>query len=72
MKNQIITTVTALSAMALLTGCLIIKVGGDSEKKETHKVTTGQQLIDLQKAKDNGVITEAEYQAQRGKILNCK
>ncbi|HUR59811.1 MAG TPA: SHOCT domain-containing protein [Opitutaceae bacterium] len=32
-------------------------------------VTIGQQLIDLQKAKDAGVITESEFQAPRAKFL---
>jgi len=34
--------------------------------------TVGQQLVDLQKAKDTGAITDAEYQAQKTKILNEK
>jgi hypothetical protein len=32
----------------------------------------GQQLVDLQKAKDAGAINEAEYQAQKAKILDGK
>ena len=31
--------------------------------------TVGQQLIDLQKAKDAGAITDTEYQAQKAKLL---
>ena len=31
--------------------------------------TTGQQLIDLQKARDSGAITDSEYQAQKAKLL---
>jgi len=34
--------------------------------------TIGQQLIDLQKAKDAGAITEAEFQAQKTKLLESK
>ncbi len=34
--------------------------------------TTGQQLIDLQKAKDAGAITDSEYQAQKAKLLHSK
>jgi hypothetical protein len=34
--------------------------------------TLGQQLIDLQKARESGVLTEAEYQAQREKFLSQK
>jgi len=32
----------------------------------------GQQLIDLQKARDAGIITEAEYQTQKAKVLGAK
>jgi len=35
-------------------------------------VTVGQQLIDLQKARDAGAITEGEYQAEKAKILGSK
>ncbi len=34
--------------------------------------TVGQQLIDLQKAKDSGAITDAEYQAQKARLLQDK
>ena len=34
--------------------------------------TVGQQLIDLQKAKDAGAITDAEYQTQKAKLLGNK
>jgi hypothetical protein len=34
--------------------------------------TIGQQLIDLKKAKDSGAITEAEYEAEKAKLLNGK
>lgn len=34
--------------------------------------TLGQQLMDLQKAKDSGAITDAEYQAQKAKLLESK
>ena len=57
--------------MLLLTGCLALQVGG-GDKKEVQTATVGQQLVDLQKAKDAGAITESEYQAQKAKLLNCK
>ena len=59
------------AAMALLTGCLNLDIGsGSTTKPQTP--TVGQQLIDLKKAKDTGVITEAEYQAQKAKLLGTK
>jgi hypothetical protein len=42
---------------------------GDHEEKIP---TIGQQLIDLQKAKDAGAITDAEYQTQKAKLLESK
>jgi hypothetical protein len=40
--------------------------------QETVEPTIGQQLIDLKKAKDAGAITEAEYGAEKAKLLNGK
>ena len=37
---------------------------------QTVAPTIGQQLIDLKKAKDSGAITEAEYEAEKAKILS--
>jgi len=42
---------------------------GGGTKNETHSATVGQQLLDLQKAKDSGAITEAEFQTQKAKLL---
>ena len=53
------------------TGCLNLSLGGGS-KMQTQSSTTGQQLVDLQKAKDSGAINDAEYNQQRAKILNGK
>jgi hypothetical protein len=36
---------------------------------KSQSPTIGQQLIDLQKAKDSGAITDTEYQAQKAKLL---
>jgi len=59
------------TAMTLLTGCIGLSIGSGTTSKPAS-ATTGQQLIDLQKAKDAGAITEAEYQAQKAKILSEK
>ena len=59
----------SLLAMPLLVGCLNI---GGGTKSESYKPTVGQQLIDLQKAKDAGAITDAEYQAQKARLLDSR
>ena len=57
--------------MTLLTGCIGVSLGGGSTN-HTQAPTVGQQLIDLQKAKDGGIITDAEYQAQKARLLANK
>ena len=71
MKKPIIAALIGVSAMTLLTGCLSIQLGGGTTSRP-QSVSVGQQLLDLQKAKDAGVITDAEYQAQKAKFLNEK
>jgi len=56
------------AALTLFSGCLDLKLGGGTTTRP-QTATVGQQLIDLQRAKDTGAMTEAEYQAQRSKVL---
>jgi hypothetical protein len=71
MKKLLIPTLIGLSAMTLLTGCLALDIGGGTTTRP-QPATIGQQLIDLQHAKDSGAITEPEYQAQKAKVLGSK
>ena len=57
-------------AMMLLTGCETHLGGGSTTKIE--QPTLGQQLIDLQRAKAAGAITDAEYQTQKARLLDGK
>lgn len=50
--------------MVALSGC------GTSQKLQVSGQTTGQELVDLKKAYDAGVITEKEYNNQREAILD--
>ncbi|HZI32924.1 MAG TPA: SHOCT domain-containing protein [Candidatus Binatia bacterium] len=68
MKKTFSLLVPGLLAMTLLSGCLDLQLGGGS-KVESSKPTVGQQLVDLQKARDNGAITDAEYQAEKNRLL---
>ena len=68
MKKLFVPALIGLSAMTLLTGCLAIQLGGGSTNKP-QSPTVGQQMIDLQQAKDSGAITDAEYQTQKAKVL---
>jgi hypothetical protein len=70
MKKLFISLLAGLSAMTLLVGCETHLGGGTTNRIE--QPTVGQQLIDLQKAKEAGAITDTEYQAQKAKLLNSK
>jgi hypothetical protein len=54
-----------LALSPLLTGC--IAAIGNSSPRSTG--TLGQQLIDLQRAKEAGALSEVEYKEQREKLL---
>jgi hypothetical protein len=69
MKKLIAPASLALSATLLLSGC-VAAIGNRGTDRSTG--TLGQQLIDLQKAKDAGAISEAEYQTQKAKLLENK
>ncbi len=68
MKKLFIPLLVGLSAITLFTGCVGLQLGGGT-KTAYQKPTIGQQLMDLQKAKDSGAITDAEYQVQKARLL---
>jgi hypothetical protein len=59
-----------LAAMPLLAGCAI-ELGGGT-KSTVQKPTVGQQLVDLQHARESGAISEAEFQSQKTKVLESR
>lgn len=56
----------ALASCLLFAGC----VASIGNRQPDRAGTLGQELIDLQKAKEANAITEAEYQQLRAKLLN--
>jgi hypothetical protein len=65
----------SLLAIFGFTGCLGLHFGGGTKtdvqnRSQTYDVTLGQQLLDLQKAYDAGVITQSEYNSQKRKLLH--
>ena len=66
--KRLIIPLTLLSTLLLLNGCIGLSLGGGT-RTESHSPTLGQQLIDLKTARDNGAINDAEYQAQKTKLL---
>ena len=55
----------ALALAAVLTG----GCGGSDAKIEASTTTMGQELTDLKKAYDSGIISEKEYERSKEKIL---
>lgn len=67
MKKLIAPTALALCAVVFLSGC-VAAIG--NRGTNPSNATLGQQLIDLQKAKESGAITDAEYQTQKARLLD--
>ena len=70
MKKLLMPALIGLFALTSLDGCTW-SVGSGS-KTVTAMPTVGQQLVDLQKAKESGAINDAEFQTQKAKILESK
>lgn len=71
MKRISLLTLTAIAGIMFLTGCLNLQLGGGTTNRP-QAPTTGQQLIDLQQARDKGAITDTEYQTQKARLLEHK
>ncbi len=76
MRRLFATGCAAVAAVMCLSGCLSLGFGGGRSSRtvnrsetENYSVTLGQQLIDLQKAYDAGIITQSQYNAQKKKLL---
>lgn len=59
----------ALTGLVLSGGCVASYKGSQPPPQAT---TLGQELIDLQKARDAGAITDAEYAEQRTRMLGSE
>jgi hypothetical protein len=68
MKKLFLLVMIGFSALTLLSGCLDLQLGGGTTTRP-QSPTVGQQLIDLQKAKDAGALNDSEYQAQKARLL---
>ena len=57
-----------IPTLCLLNGCVAI---GNRDAQRPN-ATLGQQLIDLQRARDTGALSEPEYQTQKEHLLQSK
>ncbi len=71
MKKLFTPVLSALAALILFSGC-VAAVGNRGGLAPCGNATLGQQLLDLQKARDAGALSDAEYQTQRAKLLGEK
>lgn len=69
-KTLRVVSATLLIATLLATSGCVAAIGNREPARSS--ATLGQQLIDLQKARDSGAISEMEYQTQRAKFLAQK
>ena len=63
--KRIISTIVVMTLLTTMTSCIAVGSGG---KKIENKTTLGRQLIDLQKARDEGAISAQEYAELREKV----
>jgi len=63
--KRIISVLLVLTLITTMASCIAVGSGG---KKVENKTTLGQQLIDLQKARDKGAISKQEYAELREKL----
>ena len=66
MKKHLSLTMLAVLSALPLAGC---NLSGARVVSTTNVPTLGQQLIDLQKAKDAGAITSDQYEAKKAELL---
>ena len=57
-----------IPSLLLLNGCVAI----GNRDAQRPGATLGQQLIDLQKARDTGALSEPEYQTQKAHLIQAK
>lgn len=63
-KATLLPALPLLLAAAILTGC-----SGGGARVESNTKSAGEQLQDLDKARDQGLITDREYERMRKRIV---
>ena len=63
-KHAAVTLALIVALCPALSGC-----GSNEVVRPAVNVSTGQQLIDLKKARDSGALSADEYESQRKQVL---
>jgi hypothetical protein len=66
--RRVMLAVAGAAVLALTSGCAW-SIGGKREGALSVRPTRGQELIDLKRAKEQGAITDEEYEKQKTQIL---
>ena len=69
MKKQLLSISVGLCAIMLLNGCVAV-LGNRGSAGDGP--TLGKQLVGLQKAKESGAISDAEFESQKARLLSDK
>ena len=70
-KLNLVSLSMCVVLFAGLGGCAV-GLGNDVQLEEHRYISLGQELLDLKKAKDEGILSEAEFLKQKEKLLNKK
>ena len=74
MKQKVFRILSLIGVCGVLAGlgagCVCAIGGEDGKGKSAAQPTKGQELIDLKHARDQGAITEEEYQNQKSQIMH--
>jgi hypothetical protein len=62
--RSIVTSLVLAALSATLTGC-----GSDTRVTNTSQTSVGQQLLDLEQARNQGIITEKEYNRLKKAVI---
>ena len=67
--------IIAILSLSALTGCIYVNDTEDDRRNDgfrprTTEPTVGQELLDLDRARASGAITEAEYERAKAAILD--
>jgi hypothetical protein len=63
--KRMIAIFLVIAVLTTMTSCLAIGTGG---KKVDDRPTLGQELLDLQKAKEAGAVSQEEYEELKEKL----